>query len=74
MPVIGAAVLEAPRSEITFRFEVGTPALSILHFPYDEYHLPEESLDLIDEQRLSHVVDLATSLVETQLVEPVGHV
>src|SRR5262245_22499185 len=28
------------------------PAISILHFPYPEYHLPTEGVELIDERRL----------------------
>jgi hypothetical protein len=51
--------------------EAGIPALSILHFPYDEYHLPEESLDLVDEQLMSDAVELAVELVESQLAAPV---
>jgi len=47
------------------------PALSILHFPYDEYHLPSETLDLVDEQKLADAVELATALVESQLARPV---
>jgi hypothetical protein len=52
--------------------QAGIPALSILHFPYEEYHLPEESLDLIDERKLADAVDLAVALVESQLAEPVA--
>ena len=52
--------------------EAGIPALSILHFPYEEYHLPEESLDLVDEQLMADAVELACDLVESQLVEPVA--
>jgi Zn-dependent M28 family amino/carboxypeptidase len=47
------------------------PALSILHFPYAEYHLPTETLDLVDEQKLDDAVELATALVESQLARPV---
>jgi hypothetical protein len=51
--------------------EAGIPALSILHFPYEEYHLPEDSLALVDEQRLADAVDLAAELIESQLAAPV---
>jgi hypothetical protein len=51
--------------------EAGIPAMTILHFPYDEYHLPEESLDLVDDQRLADAVELAAALVDSQLVAPV---
>ena len=47
------------------------PAISILHFPYPEYHLPEERIELVDEQRLEDAVELALALVESQLAEPV---
>jgi Iap family predicted aminopeptidase len=51
--------------------EFGKPAASISHFPYDEYHLPSERLELIDEQLLSDSVEVATRLVESLLEEPV---
>jgi aminopeptidase YwaD len=47
------------------------PALSILHFPYDEYHLPTETMELVDEQKVADAVELATALVESQLARPV---
>jgi hypothetical protein len=47
------------------------PAATILHFPYDEYHLPAESPDLVDEQLMDDAVDLAVALVESQLSQPV---
>jgi aminopeptidase YwaD len=47
--------------------DAGVPALSILHFPYEEYHLPDESLELVDEQRLEDAVTIAISVVETAL-------
>jgi hypothetical protein len=49
----------------------GVPAMSILHFPYEEYHLPEESPALVDEQLMGDAVDLAVAMVESQLAEPV---
>jgi hypothetical protein len=48
------------------------PAACILHFPYPEYHLPQERLDLVDEQKLQDAVDLAVALVESQLERPVA--
>ena len=50
--------------------EEGVPALSIIHFPYPEYHLPSERLELVDEQRLADSVDLAVALVESLLEQP----
>jgi hypothetical protein len=46
------------------------PAATILHFPYDEYHLPAESPELVDEQLMDDAVDLAVALVESQLAQP----
>ena len=47
------------------------PAATILHFPYDEYHLPSESPSLVDERLMDDAVDLAVALVESQLAQPV---
>jgi hypothetical protein len=47
------------------------PAVSVLHFPYPEYHLPTERLELVDERKLADAVELATALVESQLASPV---
>lgn len=47
------------------------PAMTILHFPYDEYHLPAESPSLVDPQLMDDAVDLAVALVESQLGNPV---
>jgi Zn-dependent M28 family amino/carboxypeptidase len=51
--------------------EKGIPAASISHFPYDEYHLPSERLELIDEQKLADSVEVAARLIESLLAEPV---
>ncbi|HEX6490056.1 MAG TPA: M28 family metallopeptidase [Gaiellaceae bacterium] len=51
--------------------ERGIPAATICHFPYDEYHLPSERLELVDPQRLADSVALAALLVESLLEEPV---
>jgi aminopeptidase YwaD len=51
--------------------QAGIPALSVLHFPYEEYHLPEESLALVDESLMRDAVDLAVAMVESQLADPV---
>jgi hypothetical protein len=48
------------------------PAVTIAHFPYDEYHLPDESPDLVDERLMADAVDLAAALVESQLERPVA--
>jgi Iap family predicted aminopeptidase len=48
------------------------PAATILHFPYDEYHLPSESPELVDERLMDDAVGLAVALVESQLAQPVA--
>jgi hypothetical protein len=49
----------------------GVPAATILHFPYDEYHLPAESPDLCDPKLMDDALALAEALVESQLARPV---
>ena len=51
--------------------EKGIAAATVSHFGYDEYHLPTERLELIDEQRLSDSVEVATLLIESLLEKPV---
>jgi len=51
--------------------EKGIPAATVSHFGYDEYHLPTERLELIDEQRLADSVEVATLLIESLLEQPV---
>jgi hypothetical protein len=51
--------------------EIGVPAATVSHFPYDEYHLPTERLELIDEQKLADSVEVALRLTQSLLVEPV---
>ena len=51
--------------------EKSVPAATILHFPYDEYHLPSESPELVDERLMDDAVALAVALVESQLVKPI---
>jgi Iap family predicted aminopeptidase len=51
--------------------EKNIPAASLCHFPYDEYHLPSERLELVDERRLADTVELATRLIESLLEDPV---
>lgn len=46
------------------------PAATVLHFPYDEYHLPSESPALVDERLMHDALALALALVETQLERP----
>lgn len=52
--------------------EQGIPAATLCHFPYDEYHLPDERLELVDPQRLGDSVELAKLLVESLLEQPVA--
>ena len=48
------------------------PAVTILHFPYDEYHLPAESPELCDPKLMDDAVTLGQALVESQLAHPVS--
>jgi hypothetical protein len=50
----------------------GIPAATLLHFPYDEYHLPDESPALADEQLIEDTVALATALVESLVEHPIA--
>jgi hypothetical protein len=52
--------------------EKNIPAATLCHFPYDEYHLPSERLELVDERMLADTVELATRLVESLLADPVA--
>jgi Zn-dependent M28 family amino/carboxypeptidase len=52
--------------------DAGVPAATLLHFPYDEYHLTDESPALIDAGLMDDAVALALALVESQLRHPVG--
>lgn len=54
--------------------QAGIPAASILHFPYPEYHLPTERLELVDERLMTDAVELATHLVESLLAAPVPRI
>ena len=47
------------------------PAATILHFPYDEYHLPSDSPTLVEERLMDDAVALAVELVESQLLKPI---
>jgi Peptidase family M28 len=51
--------------------EKNIPAATVSHFPYDEYHLPTERMELIDEQKLADSVEVAALLIESLLEEPV---
>jgi hypothetical protein len=52
--------------------DANVPAATILHFPYDEYHLPAEAPELVDEQLMEDALTLALALVESQLERPVA--
>jgi hypothetical protein len=51
--------------------EAGIPAVTLAHFPYDEYHLPDDRPALVDEELMDDTVALAQMLVESQLAHPV---
>jgi aminopeptidase YwaD len=62
--------LEAGTDHLPFA-QAGIPAVSILHFPYEEYHLPEDTPALVDEQRLEDAVALAIDIVQSLVDNPV---
>jgi len=47
------------------------PAATILHFPYDEYHLPSDLPALVDERQMDDAIALAIAVVESQLARPI---
>jgi len=47
------------------------PAVTLLHFPYDEYHLPSDLPALVDERQMDDAIALAIAVVESQLVRPI---
>jgi Zn-dependent M28 family amino/carboxypeptidase len=49
----------------------GIPSVTLLHFPYDEYHLTSDLPVLVDEQQFEDAVALGLALVEAQLAEPI---
>lgn len=53
--------------------DAGVPALTLAHFPYEEYHLPDDVPGLVDEQVMDDTVALGGALVESQLAHPVTH-
>lgn len=65
-PIATALGGDAGTDHVPFA-EAGVPALSVLHFPYEEYHLPEESLELVDEQRMDDAIAIAIAVVESQV-------
>ena len=50
------------------------PAATICHFPYDEYHLPEDLPELVDERLMADADDVAVALTESQLDRPLARV
>jgi Iap family predicted aminopeptidase len=50
----------------------GTPTASFVHFPYPEYHSAAESLDLVDDARLTDTVELATATAKSLLTTPIS--
>jgi Iap family predicted aminopeptidase len=49
----------------------GVPSASFVHFPYPEYHSTQETLDLVDDDRMTDTVGLATATVEYLLESPI---
>jgi hypothetical protein len=53
--------------------DAGIPALTLAHFPYDEYHQTDDAPGLAEEQVIDDTVALATSLVRSLAAHPVTH-
>jgi len=51
--------------------DAGIPAVTLLHFPYEEYHLPDDVPGLADEELLADTAALASALVGSLLAHPV---
>jgi Peptidase family M28 len=51
--------------------DAGIPAVTLLHFPYEEYHLPDDLPGLADEELLADTAALASALVGSLLAHPV---
>jgi hypothetical protein len=47
--------------------------LTLAHFPYDEYHQPDDAPGLAEEQLIDDTVALAASLVSSLAAHPVTH-
>jgi Iap family predicted aminopeptidase len=50
----------------------GIPSASFVHFPYPEYHSTRETLDLVDDDRMTDTVALATATVEHLIESPIA--
>jgi aminopeptidase YwaD len=48
-------------------WQAAVPACAITYHPYPEYHTPQDTLDLVDEQRLVDAVDVAELIVSAML-------
>ena len=48
------------------------PAATLLHFPYDEYHLTGDTPALVDERLMDDALALALTLIESQLEHPLS--
>ena len=51
-------------------WQEGIPATAITYHPYPEYHTPQDTLALVDEQRLDDAVEVAARIVGTLLADP----
>ena len=51
--------------------DAGIPAVTLAHFPYPEYHLPDDGPELADERVLDDTARLAAALTESLQAHPV---
>ena len=56
-----------PGSDHMSFWQAGIPACAITYHPYPEYHTPQDTLDLVDEQRLVDAVEVAGMIVSELL-------
>lgn len=60
----GAFAQVAPNDErILNGAGVNVPSISLSRFPYPEYHTSDDNLDILDEDRMKEVVDIAEQIV-----------
>jgi aminopeptidase YwaD len=59
-----------PGTDHYYFTQEGVPGVSVLFFPYPEYHLPAETFELVNAQMLDDAVELAVALTESQLERP----
>ena len=60
-----------PYSDDYYFAQEGIPTVSLVHYPYPEYHSAAERLELIDFRRVEDTVELAARVLQMQCESPV---